>query len=413
MVEMARKTRPFLSSEIWENLDKFMDHMRNLPGNEGMNYRMVYDNLTKADLVKRLLFKRPVVFWLANDKFMLRWNGGKIIEGTNKQVETAKKLEYSNDSPFLREYISYDENLLSALISMSTPTYYVSDGSLKNHQVKPTNHIDQGILCGIVGARNKKIGFMENRFIFPKSTKASDVHKSDDFWIKNIYADAFPEGKIPTAEDIKRKPEIYREIYDEDQVNVVYFEKRLMLSIIPYINEAIARGIEMQREIFCAVPPIGGGVWRGKVKADLISKLIVTGVLKFLDLNFDVRTFKHLKALALPVVDTEIYSSFNFNRKIKKIAVENEDKISINFLDHEVKIFNKFRYVAELLPKDFENYLSIAAYAWDGNSYPGNEYWCGKLSSFDSQAIFSSLLGQFQNPEVNIGIADKERIKVY
>lgn len=410
---MARTTRPFLSSEIWENLDKFMDHMRNLPGEEGMNYRVIYENFSKADLVKRLLFKRPVVFWLANDKFMLRWNGSKIIEGSNKQIEVATKLDIQADGPFLREYISYDENLLSSLISMSTPTFYVSDGSLKRFPAKLTRHIDRGILCGLVGARNKKIGFMENRFILPKSSKSSDVHKSDEFWITTIYSEAFPEGKIPTAEDIKRKPEIYRNIYNEDCVNVVYFEKRLMFSIIPYIQEAIARGIEMQKDIFCSVPPIGGGVWRGKVKAELISKLIVTGVLKFLDSSFDFQSFSHLKALTLPVVHTDVYSSFSFKEKINKITVENREKIVVTFKDHEIKIFNKFRYVADFLPKGFENCISIAAYAWDGNSYPGNEYWCGKLSSFDSQAIFCSLLGQFQNPEVNTKIADEERIKIY
>lgn len=412
---MARSTRPFVSSEVWNNLDKFMDHMRSLPGEEGMNYREVYQNFSRADLVKRLFFKRPVVFWKANDAYMLRWDGNKIAEGSNIHADVAKKLEKpSDDSPYLRDYISYDENLLSSLICMSTPTYYFSDGSLKNFQSKPTNqYIDQGILCGLVGARNKKIGFMENRFIFPRSAKSSNCHKSDDFWIEHVFAEAFPESKIPTIEEIKKSPHVYREIYNEDGVNVIYFEKRLMLSIIPYIREASMRGIEMKQDIFCAVPPIGGGVWRGKVKAELISELIVTGVLKFLDSTFDPLTFHRLKALALPVVTTSIYSSFSLKGNIQKISVTNKEEILLSFKDHEVKIFNKFRYVAEVLPKGFENCLSIAAYAWDGNSYPGNEYWCGKLSSFDSQAIYCSLLGQLQNPEVNTKIADEERIKIY
>ena len=66
-----------------------------------------------------------------------------------------------------------------------------------------------------------------------------------------------------------------------------------------------------------------------------------------------------------------------------------------------------------MLPQEFENCISIASYAFDGNSYPGNEYWRGNMNSFDPQAIYASLLGQFQNPEVNLKMADAERIRVY
>lgn len=417
MVEMAKNTRPFVSIEIWNMLGQFMDFMRNLPGEEGANYRAVYKDFSAAHLVKRLLFKRPVVFWKKNDSFILRWNGNAAIEGSNKHLDVAKKLKKSLDAPHLFDYISYDENLLSSLICMSTPTFYVSDGSSKSKSVKSHKpHIEKGILCGLVGARNAKQGFMENRFVCPRSSKHStNVHMSDDFWIKSVYSEAFPEGKIPSKEEIQACPQLYHSIY-EDGVNVVYFEKRLMFSIVPYIREAMARGIEMKRDIFCAVPGIGSGVWRGKINAVLVIKLIIQGILKFLDREFDVCHFSPLKALALPVTNLLNYSTYQPTGKIKEIKIDENEKISIIFndpKDHKIEIFNEFRYVGGLLPDEFASCLSVAAYAWDGNSYPGNEYWCGKLSSFDSQAIYCSLLGQFQNPEVNIKLADEERIKMY
>lgn len=414
---MARTTRPFLSKEIWDVLENFMDFMKKLPGVEGANYRVVYENFTPAKLVERLLCKRPVVFWKKNDSFILRWDKEPPLEGSNKHFDVARKLKKSLDGPYLFNYISYDENLLSSLICMSTPTFYVSNGSVKSKSDKSRKpHIERGILCGIVGARNAKEGVMENRFVCPKNAKfSSQVHKSDEFWIKFVYPEAFPEGKIPSKEEIHANPRLYRDIY-EDDVNVIYFEKRLMFSIVPYIREAMMRGIELERDIFCAVPAIGAGVWRGKINAGLVIKLIIRGILKFLDREFEVYSFKSLKALALPVTNMLNYSSYQPTGKIKEIKIEENTKISVIFNDsknHKIRILNEFRYVADLLPDEFANCLSIAAYAWDGNSYPGNEFWCGKLSSFDSQAINCSLLGQFQNPEVNSELANEERIKVY
>ena len=129
----------------------------------------------------------------------------------------------------------------------------------------------------------------------------------------------------------------------------------------------------------------------------------------------DYQKLKHLKALALPVENTKLYAKYAASGNIKEIKITNE-QIVISFkepADHKLKIINKQRYVAELLPQEFKDCISIAGYAWDGNSYPGNEYWFGMMGSFDPQAINCSLLGQFQNPEVNIKLADPERIRVY
>lgn len=239
-VEMARGTRPFLSKELWDLMESFMEFMRNLPDPEGENYRVIYNGMSPAALVERLITKRPISCYTKYDRNILRCSQKKLLPGRGKWDNVGKTLdERQGDFPFLREYISYDEILLAACVNMSTPTFFVSDGSAKNdsqpNQSKP--FILEGILCGVVGARLQKNGFMEHRLLVlrdPKEKKFDFVHRSDDFWVKNVYKTAFPEGKIPTKHEINEKPKVYQEIY-VDGINEAFLKKRLALSVISFI----------------------------------------------------------------------------------------------------------------------------------------------------------------------------------
>ena len=89
-----------------------------------LNRHQVYDSVDgPSGLLDRLLTKRPLVFFTANDVFQLR--SGEDGAGGFDAVGTARE-----SAPLvLRDLQSYDEMALSSLIGVSTPTAFINTGS--------------------------------------------------------------------------------------------------------------------------------------------------------------------------------------------------------------------------------------------------------------------------------------------
>lgn len=56
--------------------------------------------------------------------------------------------------------------------------------------------------------------------------------------------------------------------------------------------------------------------------------------------------------------------------------------------------------------------LLVAMYAWDGNAYPGNEYWAGPLTASGDPAAACSTIAELQNPEINHKVSSKQLFTV-
>ena len=76
-----------------------------------------------------------------------------------------------------------------------------------------------------------------------------------------------------------------------------------------------------------------------------------------------MRLFHH-QNLVLPSTSDNFYKNLKLNgENIKNLKVNSDGTISIIFKhpnNHEIVIFNTIRYVAALLPKGYEDCLSIA-----------------------------------------------------
>ena len=143
----AKNTRPIVHECVVPLLKDFLDAKRRYGSRVE---KRLYEKMNVSEFVTRLIRCRPLMFMNKIDLYILR--DGKT-DGVGRE-DFDKIGTEEEKAPFvLKNYLSYDEMEIGTLISVSTPTFFINDGSRNNRAEPasdPTSHEHTGVYVDVI-----------------------------------------------------------------------------------------------------------------------------------------------------------------------------------------------------------------------------------------------------------------------
>lgn len=393
MVKFAQETKPILH---WKTLKVIMDFMESKIIQGSSIEKELYKNMSLDDMVNRLLVNRPFTFMGEADLYLLRNQqtgyGGFDAIGTTREAPPL----------VLADYLSYDEMQLSALLLVATPSYFINNGNKKNQGKlgKKGTYEESGIMIGMVGTRCEVHGRNEyaHMLITPTQNIPQNGYgkngESDKKRALQTFAKLYGQGDnteyfFPSYEEISASNhENYTALSDGRYINNDVYKKRLRMVIEPFLVAANQYAADNHKKAYVDASRIGLGSWAVDASVQTPLQLQVYAEI--------------LSEIALPWI-----SDINFGRfqnDAKKIFDDLLTRYDFTKAGNHVKVSHEEREPATKLTGNLDGKLLINNYAWDGNSYPGNEFWLGKnylSASSDPAAACYSQIAELQNPLIN------------
>lgn len=380
IVGLANCSYPILHEDVLPLINDFLDFKR---AHGSRKEKRIYEFMDTLGLVQRLIANRPLSFVGAGDGYTMR--NGK--HGSNDWEKVGTDRE---DKVKMEEYMTYDEIKLAALLQLSSPVLPINTGSRNNiGRVNKDNHVDKAVYVGAVGARyERREGCME----FEETAISKEQNTAENGYGNNpkrptlmpLFAKFYDVDYFPTFDDVASGrvthgiAQKHRELY----VNAKVYTRRIEISAETFLLEANRRGKESGKKVFAHVVGLGLGCWMFCPDIQRVKYLVAFQ-----------NALQKLKLDHVAHVDFSWVAAGSFDGCVLK------DGETIPGTDIMITFSRRDPFSQ---PKDL-NMLIVAMYAWDGNSFPGNEYWDGGLSaSGDPAAACCTQIPELHNPYVNV-----------
>ncbi len=395
IADHANSARPIIHAKTMQLMKDFLEYK----GQYGSDIeKEFYSQMTVPEFITRLLMNRPLSFVGSGDAYLLT-----NIDRSQPQLSNGafEKIGTSQESGrlTLENYLSYDEQQIASLISVSVPTYFINHGARNNKAAIGRNgtYQEEGISIGVVGPRFQKPGRMEDEHIFIRNNSGLPI-PNDSPWV-HFYNNDLVTDKIMLDTIMTNNPNRFIKcttMCETALFDTRIYQARIRMVVEPFLLEANARGAQCNKEIYIHAVGLGLGAWMPRNK-------------------YSGRPYPNLTDKVLSELMTNVYYNVLENHELPHIKdidfswfpAENIKYPKREFGKNTVKIhYSKRNPAAKLTGKDKDK-LVVAMYAWDGNAYSGNEYWdAGRdpdrlFESSDSAAACCSTIPELQNPQIN------------
>lgn len=185
--------------------------------------------------------------------------------------------------------------------------------------------------------------------------------------LNRIFRDFFTP---PTSHDSQQLPPS-KKINVSSNFDVDMYKNRMRITVDILLKEANARAQEASQSAYVVIVGLGLGVWKVESEQD----------------RFYVECF----TAALEELGDELKSIDSLDFSWISVPKSTQSEVQAAAAKINAKAVFTKRNPAVKLTGDDAKKLLVISYAWDGNSFPGNEYWNGSLSASGDPAAVRHL----------------------
>lgn len=347
--------------------------------------KRIYEKMTILDLIDRLISKRPLAFYTSLDATTFRTEVD--LRGKRSDMAWDEVGKVQNSVIPMDDYLSYEEIELAALINICTPTYFINSGSKKNAGVPDDSsaYPFSGYFAALVGARFERPDHMESKYMEKFKGEQIKTSKITSYW-KQFYENSFISQTDKNYLDSSGTA-----VEHPSKLCIPAYKLRMEAVLKPFFKLANDIAQSHGKKGVVRVPGLGLGAW-GKFKdQDRLFLQVIRDI-------FSAGPYSRITKLGLIMDSTGLDT--------RPITTSDGHKIKIETFASNSKL--------TLTGPVEGGEVLITSYAWDGNSFPGNEYWDGLLTaSGDPAAACCSTIQQLQNPYINPCLNARNALVVY